>query len=108
MLDSAHAPRKRLPAAVELFNKRCATCHGQDGKGDTIVGAELKVSDLTQPEVQARFTDAQLLKRILEGSVDKETGKGRMTAYRGKYPEADLEALIPVVRAFARKDAPRR
>mgnify|MGYP001570192729 CR=1 FL=1 len=93
----------QLPPAVELFNKRCATCHGKDGKGKTVVGEELGIPDLSDPAFQATFTDAEAWGRILDGFNDKETGRLRMPAFRDKYPEADLKELIPHMRSLARR-----
>lgn len=104
----AITPRAALPPAMELFIKRCATCHGRDGRGQTVVGAELKVPDLTDPALQARLTDEQILRQIFEGSVDQETGRQRMTAYKEKYPEDELRALVPVVRSLKKKDAAKK
>ncbi len=101
-------PRASLPPAQELFIKRCATCHGRDGRGQTVIGVELQVPDLTDPALHARLSDEQILKQILDGSVDADTGRQRMTAYREKYPEEELRALVPVVRALKKKPSSKR
>ena len=43
-----------LKEARESFLDRCASCHGQDGSGQTTVGRNLypKVPDLRQPQTQ--------------------------------------------------------
>ena len=41
----------------ENWDKHCAKCHGQDGKGDTKMGKKLEIKDLTDAKVQAEFTD---------------------------------------------------
>ncbi len=45
----------------KLFVARCATCHGDDGRGTT------KGPDLTQPDVQAQ-TDGALFWKITNGN----------------------------------------
>ncbi len=37
----------------------CAQCHGADGRADTKMGKQLSAKDLTDPKVQAAFTDAK-------------------------------------------------
>ena len=45
----------------KLFQQRCSTCHGEDGRGTT------KAPDLTQPDVQAQ-SDGALFWRISGGN----------------------------------------
>jgi len=35
--------------AERAFKAKCASCHGQTGKGDTEQGKKLKVEDMTAP-----------------------------------------------------------
>jgi predicted CXXCH cytochrome family protein len=50
-----------LKEARELFAARCATCHGNDGRGQTVVGQNLypKPPDLTLSQTQS-LTDGQI------------------------------------------------
>jgi len=54
--------------ARESFLDRCASCHGQDGSGQTTVGRNLypKVPDLRQPQTQ-NLTDGQIRYIIRNG-----------------------------------------
>ncbi len=71
----------------EMFGKKCAGCHGKDGKGETSIGKKLHIKDLTDPKVQAAATDAQWEKIILEG-VKSPEGKMEMPATKVSADEA--------------------
>ncbi len=60
-----------IAAGAELWAKKCALCHGKDGKGTTPMCEKFKCRDLTNPKVQAAFTDDQVAKSIIEGIKDK-------------------------------------
>lgn len=89
-----------LPAAdaAALWRKNCVTCHGADGRGDTKEGRKLYISDLTEAELQAKFTDEEATKSIRSGLKD---AKGRiiMKAISG-VSDDDVKALVAYVRAL--------
>jgi len=76
----------------------CAKCHGADGKGDTKMGHKLSISDLTDPKVQAKFTDEEAFKSIKSGRTD-DKGKTTMKPAEG-VTDADITALVAYVRAL--------
>jgi cytochrome c6 len=88
--------------AAENWDNNCASCHGADGKGQTKQGKKLKVFDYTDAAVQAKLKDEDMLKAILDGVKDKDTGKDRMKAFRGELenPDADAKALVDYIRKF--------
>jgi mono/diheme cytochrome c family protein len=59
-------PLQNRPEAAagggKLFEQRCTTCHGEDGRGTS------KAPDLTQPEVQAQ-SDGALFWKISSGNT---------------------------------------
>jgi cytochrome c553 len=87
--------------AAANWENQCAKCHGADGKGDTKMGKKLGIADLTDAKVQANFTDEQAVKAMKEGIKDKE-GKLSMKPIEG-LGDDEFKALVPVVRAFAKK-----
>lgn len=87
--------------AASNWNDQCAKCHGPDGKGETKMGKKLGIADLTDPKVQEKFADADVLKIVKEGIKDKD-GKLSMKPIEG-LSDDDIKALVPVVRAFAKK-----
>lgn len=97
------APALALADGADLFAKRCASCHGKDGKGKTKMGEKLKIRDLTDAKVQAEITDAGAEKGLTEGVKDKETGKERMPAFAGKLTGAEIQELVRYVRTLKGK-----
>jgi cytochrome c553 len=87
--------------AAANWENQCAKCHGADGKGDTKMGKRLGIADLTDAKVQAKFTDEQAFKAMKEGVKDKD-GKVTMKPIEDM-SDADMKALVPVVRAFGKK-----
>src|ERR1022692_2450910 len=51
----------------ENWAKKCAGCHGPDGKGDTKMGKKLEIKDFTDAKYQASLKDEDMLKAIKEG-----------------------------------------
>jgi len=77
-------------SGADLFKAKCAMCHGPDGKGQTAMGKNLKLSDLASADVQKQ-SDAQLKDVILKG-------KGKMPAQ--KVTDAQAGDLIKFVRSL--------
>lgn len=84
--------------AATNWTESCAKCHGASGKGDTKMGKKLGIRDLTDPQVQAKFTDEQAFKAMKEGVKD-ESGKTTMKAVEG-LTDADINALVAYVRTL--------
>jgi mono/diheme cytochrome c family protein len=76
----------------------CAQCHGPDGKANTKMGKTLNAKDLTDPSVQASFTDAKAAEVIKNGV--KENGKTTMKAFAGKLTDDEIKALVAYVRTL--------
>jgi len=77
---------------------KCASCHGKDGKGSTMMGRKLSIKDLTDAKVQASFTDADATKAIKEGITDNGTQK--MKGFGDKLSDDDIKALVAHVRSL--------
>ena len=76
----------------------CAQCHGPDGRANTKMGKQLSAKDLTDPKVQASFTDAKATQSIKEGV--KQGGKTTMKAFGGKLTDDEIKALVAYVRTL--------
>lgn len=85
-------------SASSLWKKECASCHGEDGRGDTKMGRKLFISDLTDASLQAKFTDEQAAKSIKFGLKDAK-GKVIMKAVSG-ISDDDVKALVAYVRSL--------
>ena len=81
------------------FQRTCAMCHGPDGRAATPVARRMGVKDLTV----SALTDDQI-RRVIEEGV--KTAKGAMPAYRGKFSDAELEAIVAHVRGLRETEKP--
>lgn len=84
--------------AAANWKEHCSKCHGDTGKGDTKMGKKLSIADLTDPAVQAKFTDADAMKAMKEGIKDK-SDKVAMKPIEN-VSEADMKALVAYVRTL--------
>jgi mono/diheme cytochrome c family protein len=91
--------------AQQIFSDRCATCHGEKGRGDGITAASFKPRprDFADPEWQKRISDDQMKTVIVKGG----TAVGKSP---NMIPNTDLESkpdvvagLVGIVRGFAKK-----
>jgi mono/diheme cytochrome c family protein len=88
----------RAADAKTNWANNCAQCHGPDGKANTKMGKTLSAKDLTDPAVQASFTDAKATQSIKEGV--KTNGKTTMKAFGGKLTDDEIKALVAYVRGL--------
>ncbi len=86
-----------------LWKKSCAKCHGADGRGDTRQGRKLYISDLSDPAIQAKFTDEQAAKSIKTGLKDAK-GRDIMHGFR-RLSDDQVTLLVAHVRSLKRADA---
>lgn len=88
----------RAADAKANWDANCVQCHGKDGKADTKMGKTLNAKDLTDPKVQAAFTDAKAAESIKNGV--KENGKTTMKAFGDKLSADEIKALVAYVRTL--------
>jgi len=82
---------------AEMYGKKCAGCHGKDGKAATAMGKKNQIKDLTDAKVQAGSTDAQWEKIILEGVKGSD---GKMTMPATKVSPEEAKELVKACRSF--------
>lgn len=72
-------------SGAEIYAKKCAMCHGKDGKGSP-VGLKMGAKDLTTLGLS-------------EDAVEKvvNEGKGKMAAFKGKLSDAEIDAVAKYV-----------
>jgi mono/diheme cytochrome c family protein len=100
---SASASASAVPpsdASRGVFQRFCVSCHGADGRGDTMRAQIPGLPNFTSPDWHARRSDAQLATSILEG---KGTA---MPAFDGKLGEAQVRDVITYIRSFVSAKAP--
>jgi quinol-cytochrome oxidoreductase complex cytochrome b subunit/mono/diheme cytochrome c family protein len=92
-------PGKEPPVAsrmssAQLYGAYCLGCHEADGRGSGLRKAAPTMPDFTDPKWQAAHKDAELAATIRDG-------KGKlMLPMKDKLAAADIEQLVPYVRAF--------
>lgn len=72
-----------------LYTSNCARCHGADGKGNTQLGQDMGIPDLTTSTMSSTG-----IKEIIKN------GLGDMPAFRKKLTAAQINSLVREVRAF--------
>lgn len=89
--------RKALEEGKEIYNLRCAVCHGKDGKGKGYGAQDLDVppADLTDASKYGELTDGEWFYLISEGRPLRQ-----MPAWRRFLGEDDIWRLILYVRRF--------
>ena len=84
--------------AAANWSAKCASCHGKDGTGNTLMGKKNGVKDYTDPKVQAELTDEKAADAIKNGVV--VDGKQKMKAFGDKFTTEEITALVAQVRQF--------
>ena len=69
---AGYKPEKKL---VRLWNSKCATCHGEDGRAITEQGKEMGIDDMTKAAYWKDVTVERARKSVMEGL--KRTVKGK-------------------------------
>lgn len=68
-----------------VYDSKCASCHGDDAKGDTKAGKMMKTPDLTTEPWKQGTSIAEVVKTL-------QDGLGKMPKYKGKISDEDLTA----------------
>jgi mono/diheme cytochrome c family protein len=79
-----------MESGETIFKQRCGGCHGLDGKAQTTIGKNLKMRDLTSPEVQKQ-SDSEFIRTIANG-------QGRMPAYQLILGDDGIKAVVGYIR----------
>lgn len=88
--------------SAAIWTANCKKCHADDGSGKTKMGQRFDAKDYTDPAVQASFTDEEIVKVTKEGAFD-DKGKKKMPRYNEKLTDEEIQALIPLIRSFAKE-----
>ena len=93
--EATEAPGDATAEAAEIYETRCAVCHGMSGDGDGTGSASLdpKPRKLTDPEWQESVTDDYIAKIIVYGGA----AVGKSPTMPGN---PDLDAKPAVVNAI--------
>jgi mono/diheme cytochrome c family protein len=84
-----------MTASGEIYGRRCAVCHGFDGKGQTRRGEELGVPDFTSTAWQKGTSNEHIIHVITYG------GKKRgMISFADRLSPEEIAAMVPFLRSL--------
>jgi mono/diheme cytochrome c family protein len=98
---AGYKPEKKL---VRLWNSKCATCHGEDGRAVTEQGKEMGIADMTKAAYWKDVTVEGARKAVLEGL--KRTVKGKeqeMKPFADRLTPQQVDALNLYAVSFWKK-----
>ena len=98
MFGCAAALNASAADAKTNWTSLCAKCHGEDGKGQTKIGAKLGVKDFTDAKVQAAMKDDAAFKAVKEG-LQSDDGKTLMKPF-DTLSDDEIKTLVAYVRSF--------
>lgn len=91
------------PKVTRTWKAKCASCHGEDGKGNTDQAKKMGgLRDLSSAEVQKKLTDDKIKEVIAKGVKEK---KGDKNAEMDAYPDlapATVDGLVKLIRGLAK------
>jgi len=95
----AHADADKK--TIRTWKAKCASCHGEDGKGATEQGKKMGVRDMTSPEFAKDVTDAKAKDAIANGLKRQKDGKTQeMEPYKDKLKPEEIDALVAYVKTL--------
>jgi mono/diheme cytochrome c family protein len=80
----------------DIYNKKCAVCHGPDGAAKTAKGRKSKTKDVRLPEVQ-KMSDQEWQEIVVKGK-----GKN-MDSFRKELTDDQVRGLVEYMRELAKQ-----
>lgn len=81
--------------ARSVYNSKCASCHGRDGRATSMHARHEKARDITTGEWQDSVSDERIYNSI-------SNGKGKMPAFKKKLSDSQIDELVNYVRRLRR------
>ena len=82
-------------AGADLFNGKCAHCHGADGLANTPAGKAHHVPPFTTPAVM-KMSDTDLIAIV-------KNGKGKMPSYGNRLTDAQIQEAVGYIRTLQKQ-----
>ena len=97
LLMSRQVAASSLPGgdATSVYNSKCASCHGRDGRARSAHAKHEKARDLTSGEWQESVSDERIYNAI-------SNGKGKMPGFKKKLSDGQIDELVNYVRRLRR------
>ena len=86
----------RLAKVKLLFKEKCARCHGEDGRGETVLAELIDPPDFTEEKWSKSDISNEELAEIVR------QGKGEMPAFGKKLTRQEIASLVLYVRQFSK------
>jgi mono/diheme cytochrome c family protein len=96
VLTLALAATAYAEEAKDVWNAKCKSCHGEDGKAQTKMGQKEKIPDITLADWQKSHSDEKIRAVIAEGSKDNT----KMKAFKDKLTPEQIDALVKYIRTL--------
>lgn len=85
--------RTNTTSAAELYAKRCASCHGKDGRAKTFKAKFNHARNLTDAAWHDSVSDERIFNSIMNG-------RGKMPSFSKKLSQQEIESLVAYVRSL--------
>jgi mono/diheme cytochrome c family protein len=80
-------------AAADLYDHKCAVCHGKDGLGNTAKGKKVHVKDV---HVNMKDSESDMIKAVTDGKGDD------MDSYKKEFTVDQIKALVAYYRSLGK------
>ena len=80
-------------SAADLYDHKCAVCHGKDGLGNTAKGKKVHVKDV---HANMKDSEADMIKAVTEGKGDD------MDSYKKEFTPEQIKALVADYRSLGK------
>ena len=87
----ADGPKADIGAGKTVYLKKCKSCHGADGKGDTKIGKKVDI-----PSLAGTKMSKSKIKGVIENGV-KDT---KMKAYKSKLSAEEIDNITAFVKTL--------
>ncbi|AKQ69040.1 Cytochrome C553 [Myxococcus hansupus] len=102
LLSLGLATSARAESTADVWQAKCAVCHGGDGKAQTKMGQKESIGDMSRPDWQRARTDAALRKVIAEG----DPRNSKMKSFKDTLTPAQMDALVGYIRTMKAPSPP--
>lgn len=82
--------------AQDIYDHKCAVCHGKDGLGNTVKGKKVHVKDV---HANMKDSEAEMVKAITNGKGDD------MDSYKKEYSSDQIKQLVEYYRSLGERAA---
>jgi mono/diheme cytochrome c family protein len=81
-------------SAEDIYNHKCAVCHGKDGLGKTMKGKQAHVKDVHE---NMKDSEADMIKVVTNGKGEN------MDAYKGELTPQQIKDVVNYYRSLGQK-----